>query len=210
MIATKPVNVGVVGGGIRGAMFARAIDENPGARLVAICDQSPRVLEAVTETFQVPTYSAVEEMVAAHPELTAAIIATPDFAHRQAAVACAAAGLDLMIEKPLATTSADAEATIAAAEKSGSRIMVGFENRWNPRFSLVRDRLRSPGAGRVVTQQANLNDTIFVPTRMLSWSARSSPAWFLMPHTLDLAIWLGRAHPVSVYARGSRGVLDSA
>jgi predicted dehydrogenase len=210
VVEEKPVNVGVVGSGIRGSMFARAISENPRARLVSICDQNAHVLKAAAEKFDVATYSSVEAMVGTHPELTAAIIATPDFAHRDAAVICAANGLDLMIEKPLATTSADAESIIAAAEKSGSRIMVGFENRWNPRFALVSDLLRSAGGGRVVNQQANLNDTVFVPTKMLSWSAKSSPAWVLMPHTLDLAVWLSGTYPVSVYARGSKGVLRSA
>jgi predicted dehydrogenase len=42
---------------------------------------------------------------------------------------------------------------------------------------------------------------------MLSWAAKSSPAWFLMPHTLDLVLWLNGRTPVSVSAVGSRGVL---
>jgi len=205
--ADRQARVGVVGGGIRGSMFARAISENPRAHLVAICDQSSRVLQGAATSFDVPTYGSVEAMVGAHPELTAAIVATPDFAHRDAAVVCATHGLDLMIEKPLATTTADAEAIIATANKSGSRIMVGFENRWNPRFSTVRNLLRTVDGGRLITQQVSLNDTIFVPTKMLSWAEKSSPAWFLMPHTLDLAIWLSGTQPVSVYARGHRGVL---
>lgn len=202
--------VGVVGGGIRGGMFARAIQENPDAEVAAVCDRSPTVLEQAAAALRVPGYAEVGQMLAAHPELDAAVIATPDFAHRDAAVACAEAGLDLMVEKPLATTVEDAEAIAAAARRSGARVMVGFENRWNPRFSTMRDTLRAfPGAA-IDAQVVNLNDTVFVPTRMLSWAARSSPAWFLMPHTLDLACWVGGTRPVSVRAVGSRRVLAAS
>ncbi|MCY0906270.1 Gfo/Idh/MocA family protein [Arthrobacter sp. H14-L1] len=204
----KAANIGIIGGGIRGSMFARAIFENPSARLIAICDQNSQTRDSAAERFNVLTYSSVEAMVGAHPELTAAVISTPDFAHREAAVICAQVGLDLMIEKPLATSEADAQAIISAAAKSGAQIMVGFENRWNPRFTAVKNLLESSDNGRVVNQQADLNDTIFVPSKMLSWAGRSSPAWFLMPHTLDLAIWLSGTSPVSVYARGSKGTLS--
>ncbi len=44
---------------------------------------------------------------------------------------------------------------------------------------------------------------------MLPWAGKSSPAWFLMPHTLDLALWFTATEPVQVYAQGTRGVLDA-
>lgn len=207
MTGAKMANVGMVGGGIRGDLFGRAIQENPQGRLTAMCDPSSRAREAFAARYRVPTYSSAAEMLEAHPELTCAVIATPDFAHKEAAIACATRGLDLMIEKPLATTTADAEAIVAAAESSQARIMVGFENRWNPRFAAVRELLQAPSNGKIMNQIVNLNDTIFVPTKMLSWAGKSSPAWFLMPHTLDLAMWLGSSVPVSVRAVGVKSVL---
>lgn len=205
----KAARIGIVGGGIRGGMFARATTERASAELVAVCDRSADVRRAAADAFGVPVYEDVEQMLAAHPELTAAVIATPDFAHRDAAVSCARKGLDLLIEKPLATTVVDAEAIVDAAGESGARIMVGFENRWNPRFLTVKRLLGTEGSGPVVAQQVSLNDTIFVPTKMLSWAAKSSPAWFLMPHTLDLAMWLSGARPRSVHATGRKGILQA-
>jgi predicted dehydrogenase len=209
MTSFKTANVGIVGGGIRGGLFARAIQENPLGQLIAVCDSSPRARDTVASKHDVPGYASVGEMLIAHPELTAAVIATPDFAHKEAAIACAAAGLDLMIEKPLATSTSDAEAIIEAAAAGGARIMVGFENRWNPRFSAVRELLKTPDSGSVLNQIISLNDTVFVPTKMLSWAAKSSPAWFLMPHSLDLAMWLGGARPISVHAVGVKRVLPA-
>lgn len=200
---------GVIGAGIRGAMFARAIQQNERARLVAVCDPQPTVLAATTDALGVPGYASPDELLAAHPELTAAVVATPDFAHRSPVLACLERGLDLFVEKPLATSSAEAAEIETAARASGARVVVGFENRWNPTYLELHDRLASGTYGTVINQVINLNDTIEVPTRMLSWAAGSSPAWFLMPHTLDLAIWLSGAVPVDVVARGRRGLLSS-
>ncbi len=201
--------IGIIGGGIRGSMFARAVRQHPQAELAAICDPSEGVRAELATRLGVPTYLTTEEMLDAHPELTAAVIATPDFAHLAPTLACLERRLDLMIEKPLATTSEDARTISQAARDSGARVLVGFENRWNPQFAEVRNRIAAGGYGRVVNQVVNLNDTIFVPTAMLSWAARSSPAWFLMPHSLDLAIWLSGAVPVEVFARGSRSLLPA-
>ncbi|WP_298868250.1 Gfo/Idh/MocA family oxidoreductase [uncultured Microbacterium sp.] len=197
----------VVGGGIRGAMFARALQEDPSSRVSAICDRNPTVLADMAEQFGVPGYTDLSEMLAQHPELQAAVIATPDFAHREAAVLCAEAGLDLMIEKPLATDPEDAREIAETVARAGTRIMVGFENRWNVQYSSVRDKLAAEPQARISAQIISLNDTIFVPTEMLSWAGKSSPAWFLMPHSLDLACWIGGTRPVSVYAVGAREIL---
>src|SRR5690606_16563041 len=47
----------------------------------------------------------------------------------------------------------------------------------------------------------------FVPLEMLSWAGRSSPVWFLMPHTVDVVTWLADSPVASVRAVGSRGIL---
>lgn len=188
-------------------MFATAVKQHPAATLVAMCEPVPSVREHNARTLEIDVYETLDAMFTAHPELTAAIVATPDFAHRDPAVTCLDNGLDLLIEKPLATTTTDARAIIDAALKSDTMVMVGFENRWNKKFAEVKRLLAEGARGRIVNQVANLNDTIFVPTKMLSWAARSSPAWFLMPHTLDLAMWLSESVPVDVFARGTRRLL---
>jgi predicted dehydrogenase len=208
VVPTVP-QVAVVGGGIRGSMFAATVQQHPSAQLVALCDPSEAVRERSAAALGVPVYADTASMIEAHPELTAAIIATPDFAHRAAAVLCAERGLDLLVEKPLATTSADAAAILEASRASGSRVMVGFENRWNQKFIEVRNQLTDGSLGPVVTQVANLNDTRWVPTQMLPWAAQSSPAWFLMPHSLDLTMWLSGAVPTEVFARGTKRILPA-
>lgn len=209
MLNPATPRVGLVGGGIRGSMFASTVQQYPDAELVALCDPSPAVRERNAAALAIPVYPDTAAMLQAHPELTAAIIATPDFAHREPAVLCLERGLDILVEKPLATTSEDARAILRASEASGSRVVVGFENRWNQKFIEARKLLAEDAHGAMVIQVANLNDTRWVPTQMLSWAARSSPAWFLMPHTLDLTMWLSGTTPTEVFARGTKIVLPS-
>lgn len=208
MASSEQPVIGIVGGGIRGSMFAAAIRQHPAATLAGVCEPADDRREQLAADLAIPAYPDLRSMITAVPGLTALVIATPDFAHRDVALLGIEHGLDLMIEKPLATSSDDARAIVAAAETAGTMIMVGFENRWNPRFAEVRRQLAETGES-MVNQVINLNDTRFVPTTMLGWAGRSTPGWFLMPHTLDLACWLSGATPTEVYARGRRGLLDS-
>lgn len=198
------VRIGVVGGGIRGSMFGSVIREHPRGALVGFCDPSPGARTSLTQRFGVPVHEEVGALIA--EGLDALVVATPDFAHLEAGLAGLRAGLHVLFEKPLATTLPDALALSEAAEASPGQVMVGFENRWNPKFQMVREMLRE-AATPLIAQRVLLQDTEFVPRRMLSWAGKSSPAWFLMPHTLDLAMWISGAEPVEVFARGVRKVL---
>lgn len=200
------VRIGIVGAGLRGRMFASALAGQPGVDVVGFAEPSERVAQAARESTGLP-------VVASHTALLsdfdpdAVIVATPDFAHRTVAVDVARAGKALLIEKPLATTLEDARAIRDAVRESGVRALVGFENRWNAHVVRTLDAIRSGSIGRPVTASALLSNTYFVPTEMLSWAAKSSPGWFLLPHTVDLVMALLDQTPTEVFAVGSRGVL---
>lgn len=205
----ETTTVGIVGCGIRGQLFATALSQSPDATVVAVADTDLARAGKLASTIGASAYPSVEAMLDQHPDLHAATIATPDVFHVDAAVACAARGLDLMIEKPLATDLASARRIADVASANGAKIMVAFENRWNPRYIEARRLADAGELGRISSLIGHLDDTIYVPTRMLPWAGKSSPAWFLMPHTLDLALWFTRSDPVQVYAQGTRGVLDA-
>lgn len=196
------LDIGVVGAGIRGRMFARALGQLQDVRVVGVVDPTPAGAALAAE-FGAAAYEGHEDLLSEH-DLTGVVVATPDFAHRDAAVAVARAGIGLLVEKPLATDVGQAREIEAAVDSGGGPATVAFENRWNPRFVAVRQQITEGAVGDVLFQCAHLNDTRFVPERMLSWAARTTPAWFLMPHTVDLALWLSGRTPRSVYATGLR------
>lgn len=200
----EPIRFGVVGGGIRGSMFSRVIEEHPRARLAAICEPAPQVAARLAEDFPVPVHPDLDRFLA--EGMDAVVIATPDFAHLAPGLAALEAGLAVLFEKPLATDLGEARQLRAAAQASGATVMIGYENRWNPKFQTVRHALTDSGAA-MIAQRVELQDTEFVPRQMLSWAARSTPGWFLFPHALDLAMWLSGARPVEVFARGVKKIL---
>jgi predicted dehydrogenase len=94
------------------------------AEIVAIADLEEERRAKVAEKFGIPShYGTIGEMVAEH-ELDGIIIATPHSAHTVVALPALAAGAHVMIEKPMATTAADARAIVAAADKAGKQVLV--------------------------------------------------------------------------------------
>lgn len=198
--------IGIVGGGIRGHMYAHSLDGFPGASVEAVCDHSSAVAEATADRFGLRAFTDHHRMLD-ETDLDAVIVATPDFAHREAAQDAAGRGLHLLVEKPLAMTAEDTRAIAASVREAGVQCMVGFENRWNPAVRHIRELASNGELGSVLTQNILLSNTYYVPTRMLSWAEKSSPAWFLMSHTVDAAMWVAGCGVQSVFARGSRGQL---
>ncbi|MFC4598720.1 Gfo/Idh/MocA family protein [Cohnella hongkongensis] len=200
----KSIQFGIVGMGIRGKLFADTLLQNPYAQLTAVSDAFPSTLAQCVEKYGVPGYADVKEMLDKE-QLDALVIATPDFLHREPVLLAAERGLHFMVEKPFSTRVEEAEEMHEAVVRSGVKCMVAFENRWNSPFVAVKEAVRSGELGSLLTMNARLNDTIYVPTQMLKWSKGSSPGWFLLPHAADIALWLKpEAAPVSVYAVGTK------
>lgn len=198
------LRVGIVGGGIRGSVFAQTVVEHPESELAGFVELNAGVAERLRASFGVAVHERIDDMLGR--EVDAVIIATPDFAHLEPGLKALRAGKHVLFEKPLATSADDARQLKEAADASDARVVVGFENRWNPKFNAVRQILTDEDKP-LIAQRVLLSDTEFVPRRMLSWAGTSSPAWFLFPHSLDMAMWLSGARPVEVHARGVKKVL---
>jgi len=206
---TEKLRVGIVGMGIRGKMFGAVVEQNSDAKLAAFSEMSPDSLVSAKKRFNVPGYSDYNEMFDKIP-LDIAIIATPDFAHKGPFLAAAAKKIDILVEKPFATTLADAEEMYAAVRDSGVKCRVAFENRWNGIFVNLLEQARNiEKTGEIIAINATLNDTIYVPTKMLPWANKSNPAFFLLAHAADLACHVKSKPVKSVYATGVKKLLVS-
>jgi predicted dehydrogenase len=123
------------------------------------------------------------------------------------AVACAEAGKHLLVEKPLATTVAEAEAIVAAARRHGVKLMVDFHNRVNPPMVQARDAIGRGDIGRPAYVYARLSNTTAVATDMLRWASQSSALWFLASHMVDAVRWMLDDEVARVYAVSRDGIL---
>lgn len=201
--------IGVIGAGTMGGRYAALLagGEFPGATLAGVCDVQGERAHDLGRSHDVPYFEDVGALLReTGPD--AVYIATPDNLHLQPALTAFAAGVPALIEKPLATTVEEAEMIVAAAYRAGVVAEVNFSNRWNPPFVHARGAVEAGTVGEPVTVTARLNNVIASPRDRLAWAGRTTPAWFLMSHCLDLAYWLHGRRALRVYAAGRRGTLD--
>lgn len=193
----------VIGAGIMGGRWAKGLSEHYRTDLVSVADIDLDRAQQSAEPFGARAYEDYREMLE-QETIDFVYIATPDFAHRDPVVAVAESGVNILVEKPLATNTEDAVAMLEAVKEAGVKAEVNFSNRWNPPFVAAKKALDSGEIGEVVSIYTRLASGIRTPTEHLPWASQSTVAWFLHTHTLDLATWLTGKKAVSVYARGTK------
>ncbi len=201
------IGIGVIGAGIIGGEHAKVFASDPRTRLVGVCDLDLERARALAATHGAPFHTSELAALLARDDIQAVSVATPDHAHLDAAVEAARAGKHILCEKPLATSTADARSIVEAAAAAGVSLMVDFHNRFNPPFVHVKRAIETGEIGEPQLLQLRLSDTIYVPTRMLSWAAKASVAWFLACHCVDLVRWLTGREVERVYAVARSRVL---
>lgn len=198
----------VVGAGIFGQLHARVFSEHPAIELALVCDVREERAQAVAEANAAGGWCRDYREVMAREEIAAVSVATPDFAHTEIALAAARAGKHVLIEKPMATKVEECQQMMEAAKAAGVKLMVDFHNRWNPPFYKARETIESGEIGEPRFIYCRLSDTIYVPTRMLSWAGRTSVLWFLGSHVVDAVCWLLGERPGRVFGLSRSGVLE--
>ncbi len=204
----KTIRMGIVGAGVWGANHASIYNEHPGVELISVCDRDIARAQAIADKYGIPEVFTDYTEMARKSTIDAVAIVTPDFMHADIAVEFAQNGKHMLIEKPLATTAADARRICEAVQKAGVRCMVDLHNRWNPPFNTAKQQIDSGALGLPYSAYIRLNDIKWVATDMLSWSARSSILWFLGSHSLDTLRWLFDDEVKRVYSVKREGVLS--
>jgi predicted dehydrogenase len=196
----KKIGFGVIGTGLWGSVHAEIYSSHHQASLVAVCDLDGSRAEKVAAKYGARrVYRDYAELVK-DTDIDAVAVVTPDFAHRGPIVAAARAGKHVIVEKPLATTLEDVDVIAEEVGRTGTRLMVDFHCRWCPPLVIARSNIEEGKLGRVISAYFRLNDTIYVPTRMLSWASKSSILWFLGSHTVDTLRYLFDDEVTRVYA----------
>jgi predicted dehydrogenase len=140
-----PLRVGVWGVGTWGEKHARVwralSSDDAGVEFVGVYDQSAERARQVAAEHGGRAFDSPGALLA---EVDALSIATPTVAHRVAAEAALGAGCHVLVEKPLAVTTAEADAMLAAAERAGRILQVGQVERFNPAVAAARERIREP------------------------------------------------------------------
>lgn len=208
------IGAAVIGTGIYGEVHVRTYKADPRTELISIWSRSSERAEKIGKKYNCDYTTDLKE-IANDDRIEIVSIATPDFAHTEAAVKMLEAGKHVLLEKPMATSVKECEQIIEAYNQQKSscpelKLMLNFHNRWYPPIAEAKRIIDKGDIGKIVTFYAKLSDRIEVATEWLSWAGQSGPEWFLLPHTVDLARWLtGKQKVKSVFALGKKGVLQS-
>jgi predicted dehydrogenase len=143
-----PVRIAVAGAGLIGRRHIEEIDASGSAQLAAIVDPLPAAQE-VADTFGVPRYGSLAELFeAARPD--GVILATPNQLHVDGALECVAAGMPVIVEKPLGDTVQGATRLVEAAEAAGVPLLTGHHRNYSAIMAKAREIVRSGVLGSIV------------------------------------------------------------
>ncbi len=195
------VRVGVVGLGYWGPNIARNLSAIPGCQLVWLCDSSGQAREELTRTFpSVRSTGEVDELLE-DPQLDAVVLATPVATHAELAIRVLQAGKHCFVEKPLATNTADAEETVAAAEAAERILMVGHLLEYHPAVDRLKELIDKDELGALYYLYGNrLN--------LGKLRADENALWSLGAHDVSVVLHLTGEEPEECLAHGASYVRD--
>jgi predicted dehydrogenase len=147
-VSQATLRVAVAGAGAFGKNHLRVYREleaaELGVALVAAVEPDAARAAETAERYAIPVFRTVDELLAADLKLDAATVAVPTVHHHAVGAALLDAGIDLLVEKPLAATLAEADDLIARAEKNKRILQPGHLERFNPAVLAVEPQLRRP------------------------------------------------------------------
>ncbi|WP_263382886.1 Gfo/Idh/MocA family protein [Granulicella arctica] len=148
MAASSALRVAVVGAGAFGRNHLRVYSELQKSgypvELVAVVDHDLAVAAQAAASYGISGFESVEAFLKAGIAVDAVSVCVPTVLHAAAALPLLAAGIDLLIEKPLAANLADADAILALSREHRRIVQVGHLERFNPAVTAARDELRRP------------------------------------------------------------------
>jgi len=197
----RKLGIGVLGVGEMGKRHAENIRRQvPEARLVAVADVAGARAKQVAEELEIEhVFSSLEEMVQ-RKDIEAVLIATPDKFHAKAICAAAAAGKDILCEKPLATTLEDAGAAIQEVSRRGVRLQIGFMRRYDPSYSAAMKRVEAGEIGTPVLFKSVGRDKDAPPLAAYQSNTNGMLFYNNTIHDFDLARWLMQDEVAEVHA----------
>jgi predicted dehydrogenase len=198
---TKPLAVGLIGLGYWGPNLLRVLAEREDVRVDWICDLSQDRLDQFAHRYPGVTATTRADDLFEAPALDGILIATPVFTHFELATSSLRAGKHTFVEKPLASSSEEADELIERAASAGLALMCGHTFLYSPPVRAVKSLL----------DRRELGEVYFVSSSRVNLGLHQpdvSVLWDLGPHDFSiLRYWLEEA-PRSISAVGRDSIVD--
>jgi predicted dehydrogenase len=192
----EPLNIAVVGCGYWGPNLARNFHQLKTARLVALCDADlPRAQELAVFYAEARAVANVADVLA-DQNVTAVALATPARTHYDLTRRALESGKHVLVEKPLAMTSAQCEELAALAVCRGLTLMVGHTFEYNPAVWKIKELIAAGHIGQLYYIYANRVNLGRVQSDI-------NALWSIAPHDISIVLYLLDTMPCEVSARGA-------
>ena len=207
----KEIGLAIIGCGTIGRIRAELARDYPGVGWIGLCDLKSDLGEKLKTDTGADYFTTDFRELLARPEVTAAIIATDENFHTDPTLAAVERGLNLFIEKPLATDARQSQSVLNAIEAAGVDAVVGYTQRFRRRFLVVKEKLVTGQIGHVtsVVTRAFMNRMVPIATVSRTQDrANLTPMVVSGTHSLDMCMWLMEGKtPVSVFAQSCDAAL---
>jgi UDP-N-acetylglucosamine 3-dehydrogenase len=195
------VKYGVIGLGWFGEKHLEALSAIPNVELHSLCTRNPqRLAEVAAMSGATRTFTDYHAMLA-DPELEAVSIVTMWDQHAAPAIAALEAGKHVFLEKPMASTVADCDAIVAAADAAKGSFMTGHICRFNPRYAAAKEAIAAGRIGKIISMYARRNLPAWVGATVLD---KIGPIIGDCVHDTDLMFWFSGSRAVTAYAQTVR------
>jgi len=192
------IRIGVIGLGWFGEIHCETIVGVPSLELAALCTRRPDRLKQQAAKFGVrKTYADYRDMLA-DPEIDAVSIVTMWDQHTAPAIAALEAGKHVFLEKPIASTVADAQKITAAGAKAKGNLFIGHICRFNPRYRMAKQQIDAGKIGKIVSLSSRRNIPAAWTPEILN---KIGPIVGDAIHDTDLMLWFTGDRVVSAYAQ---------
>lgn len=212
----QKVKFGFIGAGAIATHAARAVNSHPQGEVTAVQDLNPERRQLLAKEFDIPHSHGTTAELLANKAVDAVYIAVPNKFHAPLAIEALNAGKAVVLEKPFALNSKEAQAVAAAAKKSGKPFMLGMNQRFNADNQKLRALSEAKFFGDIYHAKATWQRRTGIP-RMGTWFVSKEMAGGgclcdIGVHLLDLCLYLmDNFEPVSVTGQtytkfGNRGL----
>lgn len=145
----SPVRLAVAGAGLIGQRHIEEIDACTAAELAAIVDPFPAAAE-IAGKYSVPIYPSLAGLFAGADKPAGVIVATPNQLHVDGGLACVAAGVPVIVEKPIGDTVQSPTRLVEAAEAAGVAVLTGHHRNYSPIMAKAREIVQGGTIGSLV------------------------------------------------------------
>ena len=192
------VRFGIIGYGFMGYEHYKMLSQMPGARVTAVCDRAPEQLADAPA--DVAAYSCADALLH-DPKVDVAIIAANNNQHCDLVCKAAAAGKDILCEKPAALTLEELDRMEAAVGAAGVKFTVHQQRRFDPDFRTAKNVIDSGTLGQVYTVKSSLYG---YNGNMHDWHVLRAEGGGMLydwgVHLIDQILWMADGKVQSVYA----------